>query len=720
MADYSEELVKKLVADTEADRVIIEKQLEKLTGYDIPSDEAEQTIRRMYADRSLPDIFDLHGVGSLRGHFLRVAGYEDIQSIAEASQDELNEVKYLGEQSVPTIHRSACRRTEYLKGEVSKNDEATESTDQPDRISPTSSTSSKKESQPRSYEELLEASNFPAEPSIKKDEFPQEMKNRYQWLLWEPADGRKIPRAPWQHGDLRYVNAQDPSNWTSFNEATEWANYFNGVGLAYVVSDDDPFVFVDLDNVRDPDSGKIDPPVRVYLDAADSYAAVSTSGTGLHILCQGQLGERVKTVEDDLRGETNGSIEIYDQSRFIAMTGNRLAPTPRETHEAHEFLEAVEDFHVTVSESTPYQGQTKENRDTEYFEDMDETGSIEDVFAAIRRVSPGDINLRSPITEKRGDGTVSYDPSWTRSDSGTRLAGLNDRWVYRKGMIALDALQVVALEERIISNVHEYPRDKAFWDAVEALRDRGAAIPEYRPSHKLETDDQEDVLEEGDLAEDEELNHDRVYRILNHGKEVPSWKHPYDRDYQEKRALRIGDSLFDVQSALSLTPEICYRAAELFTEGQLADILQGASMEATLGAAIHLASIEHNAARPLDMIADALEESPRSLRNKRQQLIQKTGLLKERSPNELVTTPTDCIPFISQRLDIDENDDRMKEARQRIRDRNLQNGSSPWSIAAGAIYAVGLVEGPKINQQTIADAAELSTVTVRNNYQEFL
>lgn len=106
---------------------------------------------------------------------------------------------------------------------------------------------------------------------------------------------------------------------------------------------------------------------------------------------------------------------------------------------------------------------------------------MQDVFDAIQHTGPTDIRLRSSVTEERADGSKSLDPSWTTSDSGTHLAEVDGGWIYRKGMIGLDALQIVALEEGIITDERAYPNGEQFWDAVEALRDRGAHIPEYDP-----------------------------------------------------------------------------------------------------------------------------------------------------------------------------------------------------------------------------------------------
>jgi hypothetical protein len=68
---------------------------------------------------------------------------------------------------------------------------------------------------------------------------------------------------------------------------------------------------------------------------------------------------------------------------------------------------------------------------------------------------------------------------------------MDDGWIYRNGLIVLDALQIVALEEGIVTTTGEYPSGKDFWEAVEELRARGADIPEYEAgSDRKEASDQ--------------------------------------------------------------------------------------------------------------------------------------------------------------------------------------------------------------------------------------
>jgi len=345
------------------------------------------------------------------------------------------------------------------------------------------------------------ASDLPAPPT-ESGVYPEDRVKVSRWLTWKQADdGRKIPRAPYHNSDRpdTYVSAQDPTIWTDFDSASDWAEKLPHHELAYVIPNRDDFdtdlVVVDYDDARDPDTGEIHPVVHEHLKDADSYADVSPSGTGIHILCRGRLPERVKTISDDLPEHDafpEASIEVYESARFITMTGTHIAGTPAETHSRLSFLDGLVEDYATVSAATPDEVAFEPKTSREDLEDVDTTSDMQDVFDAIQQVRPGTISLRSTVTEDRADGTKSLNPSWANSSSGTRLAQLEEGWVYRDGLIGLDALQVVALEEGIITDERDYPSGQDFWDAVDELRSRGAHIPEY----------EEDKSEAGPSASD--------------------------------------------------------------------------------------------------------------------------------------------------------------------------------------------------------------------------
>jgi len=371
-------------------------------------------------------------------------------------------------------------------------------------------------------------------PAVKSDTYPDDLLDVVQWLAWKPTDdGRKVPRAPYENTDWpdKFVSAQDPDVWTDFETAREWVESLSGYGLAFNIPNknadvDDEHVLIDYDDARDPETGRIHPAVRDHIQRAGSYADVSTSGTGVHIFCRGELPDGVKAVEAPLPeadGFEDAEIEVYDAGRYSAMTGDHIAATPTETTDSQVFLEDLAEEFATVAEGTPDELIREPEKSREEIVDVETTTDIQDVLDAIQHTEPRDVRLRSTVTQDRGDGSKSMDPSWAHSESGTRLAQVGDGWVYRKGMVGLDALQVVALEERIITSETEYPSGEDFWTAVEALRDRGAHIPEL----ERDTDTREDVavLPESDSLQESTSGWD--------------WRHASESDSQQ---LTIDDA----------------------------------------------------------------------------------------------------------------------------------------------------------------------------------
>jgi putative DNA primase/helicase len=332
-------------------------------------------------------------------------------------------------------------------------------------------------------------------PAIESETYPADCcaASVEQWITWKPSDdGRKIPRAPYANPGRpdRYVSAQDADVWTDFETARDWARKLPGHRLAFTIRDrdvypDEELVLVDYDDVRDPDTGTLHPTVREHLTQADSYADVSPSGTGVHLLCRGALPDSVKTIADTLPAADafpEAKIEVYDSARFVTMTGRHLQATPPDTRPCQALLADLVDTYATVVEGTPDELLGEPATSKAELAALETTDDMQDVFDAIAQIGPTDIRLDSPVTENRNDGSKSRDPAWTTSESGTRLAEVDGAWIYREGMIGLDALQVVALEEGIIRDERTYPQGNDFWDAVDALRDRGAHIPSYQPS----------------------------------------------------------------------------------------------------------------------------------------------------------------------------------------------------------------------------------------------
>jgi putative DNA primase/helicase len=146
------------------------------------------------------------------------------------------------------------------------------------------------------------------------DNIPQALRSLPQWVNFktEMRDGKetKIPLNP---RTLLNAKSNDPSTWTSYEEAVK--NCRNGIGLGFVFTKSDPFTGVDLDKCIDPVTGEIERWALRIINTIGSYTEKSPSGTGIHIITESKLPVASRKV---------GRIECYDSGRFFTFTGDIL------------------------------------------------------------------------------------------------------------------------------------------------------------------------------------------------------------------------------------------------------------------------------------------------------------------------------------------------------------------------------------------------------------
>jgi putative DNA primase/helicase len=135
------------------------------------------------------------------------------------------------------------------------------------------------------------------------------------WVVWsfEKRNGKQT-KVPYQlNGSL--ASSKDPATWSTFEEVRKLAHKFDGVGFCLQESTIAAF---DIDNCRDPDSGKVHPWAQALVEKAGSYAEVTPSGCGLRILGYGAgpAAHRKLKVTDKV------SCELYRRAtRYITVTG---------------------------------------------------------------------------------------------------------------------------------------------------------------------------------------------------------------------------------------------------------------------------------------------------------------------------------------------------------------------------------------------------------------
>ncbi|RLF26115.1 MAG: hypothetical protein DRN14_07395 [Thermoplasmata archaeon] len=169
--------------------------------------------------------------------------------------------------------------------------------------------------------------------AINTKKIPSEITKFSHWILWKSVSkgNGKTTKVPYSVAGGK-AKTDDPATWSSYqNTLSRYkAGGFSGIG--YVFSQDDPFCGIDLDHCRSPETGGIETWALEIIKNFNSYTEISPSGTGIHIICKGQLPEG---------GRKKGNIEIYDRGRYFTVSGNHFDGTPQDIRPAQKAIDAL-------------------------------------------------------------------------------------------------------------------------------------------------------------------------------------------------------------------------------------------------------------------------------------------------------------------------------------------------------------------------------------------
>jgi putative DNA primase/helicase len=172
------------------------------------------------------------------------------------------------------------------------------------------------------------------------EKIPNELKQIPNWVCWlavpdEKAHSgfTKVPINPRTGGQAMSNN---PSTWTDFDTAVKASMRFSGIGFMFGECD---YFGVDIDDRReilqqylDGDTDNI---FGEFINTLQSYAELSPSGNGIHIICRGSLPK-------GRRNSKVNKVEMYDNVHFFTMTGNICS----EFAETAECTESVKPLHA--------------------------------------------------------------------------------------------------------------------------------------------------------------------------------------------------------------------------------------------------------------------------------------------------------------------------------------------------------------------------------------
>lgn len=158
----------------------------------------------------------------------------------------------------------------------------------------------------------------------------KELREIDQWVAYSRL---KVPVSPRGFP----AKSTDPSTWGTLAQA-KFIRQVQGLpGVGFVLTKEDPYVGVDLDEAVDVTTGFLHPWAQEVVERLDSYTELSPSGMGVHIWVRGELPRRAYVVRDGRK------IEVYSSARYFTVTGRPL-PGCRQTIEARDMQTFVEDY----------------------------------------------------------------------------------------------------------------------------------------------------------------------------------------------------------------------------------------------------------------------------------------------------------------------------------------------------------------------------------------
>jgi putative DNA primase/helicase len=154
---------------------------------------------------------------------------------------------------------------------------------------------------------------------INVSAIPEEMRKKKRWCNWRyiereghPENPAKLPLNSNKPGEEAKSN--DPETWGTFEEAIAVSDQ-----IGYFLDGEE--TCLDYDGCRDAQTGVVAPGAYKIVIFMNSYTEISPSGKGLHTWVIAELPDKSK-------GRRRHKLEIYNQSRFICVTGNHLEETP--------------------------------------------------------------------------------------------------------------------------------------------------------------------------------------------------------------------------------------------------------------------------------------------------------------------------------------------------------------------------------------------------------
>lgn len=177
---------------------------------------------------------------------------------------------------------------------------------------------------------------------MRYSDVPQELKEMNRWVLYRmflDEKTGKYTKKPFNARTGGMAQSNNPRTWCDYDTAMRVVAHYDGLGFML----GDGIFGVDIDGVDLKDSI-----VNEVITTLGSYAEVSPSGKGIHVICKGSKPQGACR---------KGNFECYEKGRFFTVTGKVIEPytTLRDCTEAikplyDKYLKAQEPKRISTTQ----------------------------------------------------------------------------------------------------------------------------------------------------------------------------------------------------------------------------------------------------------------------------------------------------------------------------------------------------------------------------------
>jgi transcription initiation factor TFIIB len=193
-----------------------------------------------------------------------------------------------------------------------------------------------------------------------------------------------------------------------------------------------------------------------------------------------------------------------------------------------------------------------------------------------------------------------------------------------------------------------------------------------------------------------------------------TWDYRTQAGTPTDRNLMFASNEFDkLKHKLALTDAVIEKAAYIYRKAQQRRLVRGRTMVSLVAASLYAACREHDMQRTLKDIADASNIKVKDLSRSYRLLLNEFDL---KIP---LADPVRSVTKIANRLGFSERTARdASRAMEEIKQQGGSAGKDPMGLAAATLYLMCIKNNEMVSQKSLAYAAGVTEVTIRNRSKE--